>query len=96
MRPVSPHGSQRSLEQINNTIRVFDIINQRDKSVHDFYIDQEEDGYNPFIIRDPTGSFHGEATNWPYEREFIECADDTPSAWLGFSYNRHFKKKFTR
>jgi hypothetical protein len=52
--------------------------------------------YSPFIIRTGPNLYSGEAILWPAPsengKEFIECKDDTPLRWQGYSYERYIKQ----
>jgi hypothetical protein len=74
-------GDQKTLNQLNKIINVFNIILPGDQSASDFF--EEQKIYNPFIIRSSNGLFSGEAVNWPLTRKlFIECNnEDTYIKW---------------
>ena len=86
--PISPE-----LQELMNNIKVFDIIMYDDVSATEFF--EENNGKQPYIIRNSQGLYTGAALGWPAPsssgNEFIECADDTPASWNGNSYSRYIK-----
>ena len=70
------------LQEIKNTLKFYDIINQEDTTVHDFF-DANAD-YNPIMIF-LDGRFHGFGLDWPSSEKisYVECKDDTPTEWQG-------------
>ena len=80
-RSVSSPDTPR-LQEIKNTLKFYDIINQEDTTVHDFF-DANAD-YNPIMIF-LDGRFHGFGLDWPSSEKisYVECKDDTPTEWQG-------------
>jgi hypothetical protein len=87
-------GNQRTLNQLNEIIKVFDPLILGEQSASDFFDEQAD--FNPFIIRTLNGSFSGEAIDWPLTRKFfIECTDDAPDR-PQFSYKKWVKPNSNR
>jgi len=87
-QPISPE-----LQELINNIKVFDIIMYDDVTATEFF--EENNGKQPYIIRNGQGLYTGSALGWPAPsssgNEFIECANDTPVSWNGNSYSRYIK-----
>jgi hypothetical protein len=81
------------IAEIYDKINVFDPINVEEVSISKFF--EENKDYNPFIVRNQSGIFTGDAIDWPASsssgKEFIECTDDTPTSWQGNSYSNYIK-----
>ena len=88
----------KTLDQINEIIQIRDIVLYEDVSVSEFFDNHESK--KPFIIKsDNTNTFSGDAILWHSPTgatELIECKDETPSGWLGFSYKDKWIKKNAR
>jgi len=84
----------KTLEELNHIIHVFDMINQDTITAKEFFEYHEE--YHPFIIVDkvrenPT-TYSINAIDWDFgNKEFVECVDNAPSSWQGNSYARLIK-----
>lgn len=91
--PIQDTPSTPELLKIYDAIKVFDPINVEEMPISKFF--EENEDYAPFIIRNPQGTFTGEAINWPASsssgKEFIECLDNTPLDWQGNSYSKYIK-----
>ena len=81
------------LQQLMNNIKVFDIIMGDDVTATEFF--DENNGKQPYIIKNSQGLFTGAALGWPAPsssgNEYIECSDDTPVVWNGNSYSKYIK-----
>jgi hypothetical protein len=93
---VAAPRNQRNLNEINEIIQVFNVLEPGNESASKFLTEQEKD--KPFIIRSQNGNFSGNAIDWPTNnvKEFIECKDDAPSEWQGQNTYRKWKKNNAR
>ena len=91
-------GNQRTLDELNEIINVFNPLIPGEQSASEFFDEQED--YNPFIIRTPNGIFSGDAIDWPAATNagkiFVECLDNTPKRFQGNSYGQFVKPNAKR
>ena len=89
----APTIDNNIMREINSTLNVFNPLIPGDVKASVFF--EENEDYEPFIIRTPQGLFSGNAIDWPVAsssgKYFVECKDNTPSGWEGNSYGRYIK-----
>lgn len=83
----------KTLKELNEAIQVFNPLLPGYELASVFM--EEQDDYQPFIVRSANGNFSGDTIKWPATssggKEFIECKDSTPSNWQGNNYGRWVK-----
>lgn len=86
------HMSQE-LREVMNRITFYDFVGLGDKTATQFF--QEHNESHPYIIRNNIGLYTDAALGWPApsssSKEYIECNDNTPLRWQGFSYHTYIK-----
>jgi hypothetical protein len=77
---------------VDAEISVFNPLIPGEELASTFFEEQED--YNPFIIKGPDGKYSGEAIDWPAPsssgKDFVECIDEAPS-YLQGSYRKWLK-----
>jgi len=90
---LAPRTRTKTLNEINELVQVFNPLLPGYESASVFM--EEQHDYEPFIIRTENGNFSGEAIHWPASsstgKDFVECRDDTPTHWQGYTYGRWIK-----
>jgi len=86
-------SSRIDTTEVDDKISVFNPLMFDEEPASTFFEEQKE--YDPFIIRGFNGKYNGEAIGWPASsssgKMFLECKDNAPVSWQGFTYSKWLK-----
>ena len=78
-------------------LTTFNIIQQIEEPINEIISELIESNYDPIVLLKPDfKNFDVIGTNWPGNKVFVECTDETPDEWQGrTSYREYIKQPQT-